>query len=148
MSGRTFEVEHCPPGFLSSFTRQDFAQDQVHRINVGPEKRALPDGGCSISIGFPLLLVSPCVRDPGAVADQIARVLNDNQRGLGRELVQACRDFVADELEVRLRSFCSIDDGDRPVRASCDPEGEEIVAEAERLLAAIDRALSPQGDAA
>lgn len=53
--------------------------------------------------------------------------------------IERIRDFIADELNVRLDSFAVKTSDGRPDRASVDPEHESVVASAEAALQAAER---------
>lgn len=52
------------------------------------------------------------------------------------------RETIADDVEVLLRSYCSLDDNLNPQRETLDPDEAYHVEELERQLAALDAAIA------
>lgn len=73
---RTFKAEAVPRDFLGGFKRGDYdPKGQAFRIMAEPEETRHADGSSSISLGFPLLLLSAYCGEAEAVAERVAEVL-------------------------------------------------------------------------
>lgn len=73
---RTFSVERRADGH--SWVTLHQHGDAVVTVEADPLHSHTDVGGVTISVGFPCLIVAPCVKDPEAFAAHVARLLTND----------------------------------------------------------------------
>lgn len=70
---RTFSADRRDHGH--TWVTRHLEGDPVVVVEADPQRFSRDDGSYSIGVGFPVLIVAPCVKDPEAFAARVARLL-------------------------------------------------------------------------